>query len=113
VLVFLLGCAMEFWAMSANRFFSTNVRMQTDRGHVVCSTGPYRHIRHPGYAGIILYTLASPVFLGSWWAYLPALAGVVGFILRTALEDRTLQLKLPGYKEYAQKTRYRLLPGVW
>lgn len=113
VLVFLLGCALEYWAVSANRFFSTNVRLQTDRGHVVCSSGPYRYLRHPGYAGIILYSLATPVFLGSWWAFLPAFAGAALFVLRTALEDRTLQLKLPGYKEYAQRVRYRLLPGVW
>jgi len=113
VLVFLLGCALEYWAVSANRFFSTNVRLQTDRGHVVCSTGPYRFVRHPGYAGIILYTLATPIFLGSWWAFLPAFAGTALFVLRTALEDRTLQHKLSGYKEYAQQVRYRLLPGVW
>jgi protein-S-isoprenylcysteine O-methyltransferase Ste14 len=111
--VFVSGCALEIWAMSANRFFSSSVRIQPDRGHVVCSKGPYRWVRHPGYLGMILYTLASPVFLGSLWAMLPALATAGIFVARTWMEDRTLREKLPGYVEYAARTRYRLLPGLW
>jgi protein-S-isoprenylcysteine O-methyltransferase Ste14 len=113
VLLFILGCAVEIWAMRANRFFSTDVRLQFDRGHVVCSDGPYRYVRHPGYVGMILYYGVSPIFLGSLWALIPAL--LIGFLLvvRTGLEDRTLQEKLPGYAQYAQRVRFRLLPGVW
>lgn len=112
-IVFLLGFALTVWAMCVNHFFSTAVRMQFDRGHKVCTTGPYRYIRHPGYLGMITYYLATPIFLGSLWAMIPAIATVLLFIIRTALEDKTLIKKLPGYKEYAMGTRYRLIPRVW
>ena len=103
-----LGGAM--WAMSANPFFSSAVRIQHDRGHRVITTGPYRIVRHPGYTGTMLWFLASPLALGSWWAVLPA---VPLFVRRTALEDKLLREELEGYAEYAQKVRYRLVPGVW
>lgn len=111
-LLFLLGCALEIWAMASNRFFSTAVRLQFERGHQVCDQGPYRVVRHPGYAGMIVYYLASPVFLGSLWALIPAGMIVVLFVIRTGLEDKTLQEKLPGYREYASRVRHRLLPGI-
>jgi protein-S-isoprenylcysteine O-methyltransferase Ste14 len=113
VLIFILGCALEMWAMAANGFFSTAVRIQFDRGHMVCSDGPYRYVRHPGYVGMILYYAATPIFLGSLWALIPA--SIVGILLvaRTWLEDRTLHQKLPGYGEYAAHTPFRLVPGVW
>jgi protein-S-isoprenylcysteine O-methyltransferase Ste14 len=113
IAVILLGYVLSSWALLENRFFSGVVRIQKDRGHQVVSTGPYGFVRHPGYAGALLAYLVTPVLLDSTWAFIPAvlMAGVV--ILRTALEDRTLQEELPGYKDYARKTRYRLLPGIW
>lgn len=102
-----------FWAMKENAYLSDVVRIQDDRGHSVCTTGPYRYVRHPMYVGVILIMLCLPLSLGSLYAFIPASIIVVLFILRTSLEDKTLQEELPGYKEYAQKVRYRLLPGVW
>jgi len=112
VLIF-AGSMLGTWAMIANRFFSSHVRIQTDRGHTVVNSGPYRFMRHPSYAGVLLAWIATPIFFSSTWAAIPAvLAGIV-VVLRTALEDRTLQAKLPGYREYAQIVRYRLVPGIW
>jgi protein-S-isoprenylcysteine O-methyltransferase Ste14 len=104
---------MPLWAMSANAYLSTMVRIQDDRGQQVVTTGPYRYVRHPMYVGTIFFGLCIPLFLGSWWAFIPCGLIVVLFIIRTALEDRTLQEELPGYAEYAQRVRYRLLPGIW
>lgn len=105
--------AVAAWAMIVNAFFSTAVRIQSERGHTVCSSGPYRFVRHPGYVGTILQSLATPVLLGSWWALLPGIAAAALMIIRTALEDRTLQAELPGYVEYTRQVRYRLVPGIW
>lgn len=113
LIVILLGYALGTWALMENRFFSGVVRIQTDRGHHVVTTGPYRFIRHPGYVGVICTYFALPFFLDSLWAFIPALLTLAASILRTALEDKTLQNELPGYKEYAQKTKYRLFPGIW
>lgn len=113
IAVFVLGCALVIWAMIANHFFSTTVRLQFERGHVVCSSGPYRYIRHPGYLGMILYNLATPIFLGSLWAVIPALMIAGLFVARTGLEDRTLLQKLPGYEQYATRTSHRLIPWLW
>jgi protein-S-isoprenylcysteine O-methyltransferase Ste14 len=113
IFIFILGCALVFWAMSANRFFSTDVRFQFERGHIVCSSGPYKYVRHPGYLGMILYILVSPIFLGSLWAMIPALMIVSLFVTRTWLEDKTLLQKLPGYGQYAARIRYHLLPWLW
>ena len=104
---------MLLWAMSANAYLSAMVRIQDDRGQQVITTGPYRYVRHPMYVGAIFFGLCIPLFLGSWWAFVPCGLIVVIFIVRTALEDRTLQEELPGYAEYAQRVRYRLVPGVW
>ncbi len=112
-LMFVVGYAITIWAMLANTFFSATVRIQSERGHHVVSTGPYAFVRHPGYVGAILFQIVTPLMLGSLWAFVPSIAAVVIFVVRTALEDRTLQAELPGYKEYTQQTRYRLLPGVW
>lgn len=101
------------YALLANRFFSGMVRIQTERGHHVVSGGPYRWVRHPGYAGALLAYLATPVFLDSWWAFLPAVLLTATVILRTHLEDKTLREELPGYADYAGRVRYRLLPGIW
>lgn len=108
-----LGYAFSSWAPIENRFFSGTVRIQTERGHHVVSTGPYRFVRHPGYAGGLLGFLFIPLLLDSLWSFIPAVLLGIVMVVRTALEDKTLQEELPGYREYAQKTRYRLFPGVW
>ena len=108
-----LGFAVVVWAMASNAFFSVTVRIQEERGHTVATGGPYRYVRHPGYVGAILFQVATPVLLGSLWALIPAGLSAPAYVVRTALEDRTLREELPGYAEYAQQTRYRLLPGVW
>lgn len=107
------GLELGGWAMIANAYFSTAVRIQSDRGQTVCSSGPYRFVRHPGYVGFILQSLGTPLLLGSWWALLPGLTAVVLMVIRTSFEDRLLQAELTGYPEYAQQVRYRLVPGVW
>jgi protein-S-isoprenylcysteine O-methyltransferase Ste14 len=94
-------------------YFSAIVRIQTDRGHRVITGGPYRIVRHPGYVGAILFTLATPVMLGSAWALLPAAIAAVLYIVRTKKEDDTLQAELPGYLTFTKETRFRLLPGIW
>ncbi len=83
------------------------------RGHTVVSAGPNRVVRHPGYAGVILAWLAAPVFFSSYWVAIPTVMAIALNILRTALEDRALREELPGYSEYAEEVRYRLVPGVW
>jgi protein-S-isoprenylcysteine O-methyltransferase Ste14 len=109
----LLSYLFATWAMAVNPHFELTVRIQSERGHRVVSTGPYRLVRHPGYLAAIVGGLASPMILGSLWAFAPVAAGTLLFILRTALEDRTLREELAGYQEYAARTRRRLLPGIW
>lgn len=113
LLLVIAGWAIGTWAMVTNRFFSAVVRIQTDRGHTVVAGGPYRWVRHPAYAGGVIANLAVPLMLGSAWALIPGVLTAGLTVLRTRLEDRTLQAELPGYADYAQRTRYRLLPGVW
>ena len=108
-----LGYGFSSWALVENRFFSGTVRIQTERGHHVITTGPYRIVRHPGYAGGLLGYIFIPLLLNSLWAFIPAVLLAIVMIIRTALEDKTLQAELPGYKEFVQKTKYRLLPGIW
>jgi protein-S-isoprenylcysteine O-methyltransferase Ste14 len=107
-----LGFALLAWSMIANRYFAPIVQIREGE-HRVASSGPYRYVRHPGYVSVILTFLAMPIALGTWAAFVPALVGIVLYVVRTALEDRTLQAELPGYAEFAQRTKYRLLPGVW
>jgi len=109
----LAGYALGSLALMENRFFSGMVRIQTERGHHVVSSGPYGWIRHPGYAGALMTYLATPFFLDSRWAILPAMLITIVLIVRTSLEDKTLQNELEGYRAYAERVRYRLLPGVW
>lgn len=111
--VFALGFALIIGSMVANAHFATVVRVQANRGQTVCDTGPYRYVRHPGYVGALLHSLGVPLILGSWWALIPGGLAALFMIARTALEDRTLQAELPGYVEFAHKTRYRLIPGLW
>jgi len=113
VILFAAGSWLVVRAMAANNYFSSVVRIQRERGHTVASGGPYQYIRHPGYIGMIGFTLATPLILGSYTAFLPAVATVAVTILRTVLEDRTLQRELDGYSDYTRRVRYRLLPGLW
>ena len=101
------------WAMVSNAFFVATVRIQTDRQHAVVSSGPYRFVRHPGYLGTLMLHLGVPFMLNSLWAIIPAFMLTLVLVLRTALEDKMLHAELPGYKEYAGRARFRLLPGVW
>lgn len=108
-----LGYGLFFWALVSNKFFSRFVRIQIERDHRVVSSGPYQYVRHPGYSGMILTLLGTPLLLGSWWAVIPAILSAAAFVVRTSLEDHTLQEELEGYCDYADSVRYRLLPGVW
>jgi protein-S-isoprenylcysteine O-methyltransferase Ste14 len=112
-MVCVLSYALVAWAMTSNPFFSQIVRIQTDRGQAVSKQGPYRTVRHPAYAGMIVFEPAMSILLDSWWALIPAGLCSILIIVRTALEDRTLLAELAGYGNYARQVRYRLLPGVW
>ena len=111
--VILAGYSLASYALIENRFFSALVRIQTDRGHRVVSSGPYRWLRHPGYAGALMSFWATPSWLDSWWAFIPAALVTAVLVIRTRLEDETLRNELDGYDDYARRVRYRLLPGVW
>jgi protein-S-isoprenylcysteine O-methyltransferase Ste14 len=111
--VSMLANAMVVWATASNAFFSQIVRVQSERGHAVATAGPYRLVRHPAYVGSILFELAVPVLLTSWWALVPGVLNAVLFVVRTTLEDRTLHAELDGYAEYAARVRHRLVPGIW
>lgn len=111
--LFVASSALVTWSMLANPFFSSVVRIQRDRGQAVISRGPYRFVRHPGYLGIILANLATPVLLDAPWTFIPIGVVVALVLLRTALEDRTLRAELPGYADYARETRARVFPGLW
>ncbi len=113
LILFALAIALLAWAMAVNRFAESTVRIQTERGHTVVTTGPYRFVRHPMYVAGILMFAATPLILGSMWALLLAICLALVVVARTALEDRTLRRELPGYEAYTTRTRYRLLPGVW
>ncbi len=113
MVLYLAGFAWGTWALLENRFFSGMVRLQTDRGHQVVSGGPYRFMRHPGYAGALVPYLSIPIFLDSVWAFLPAALLTVVLFIRTRLEDNFLKAELQGYQDYARQVHYRLIPGIW
>ncbi|SEF61366.1 methyltransferase family protein [Vibrio hangzhouensis] len=108
-----IGYTFAAWALAENRFFSSVVRIQTERGHVVCDSGPYRFVRHPGYAGNILALFGIVLALSSVWALIPAALASIISVIRTVLEDQTLHEELPGYRDYARRVRYRLIPGIY
>jgi protein-S-isoprenylcysteine O-methyltransferase Ste14 len=109
----LLGQAVFAVAKRENEFFSSTVRIQTERGHHVCDTGLYRFVRHPGYLGMLMSLLAFPLVTNSYWALVPTLAGAAILLIRTAREDRFLIRELPGYDAYVTRTRWRLFPGIF
>jgi protein-S-isoprenylcysteine O-methyltransferase Ste14 len=113
LVVFATGLAFFVWAMHVNRFFSSVVRIQRERGHHLVSSGPYHWVRHPGYAGAIAAIVASGIALCSWLATAVGALGVALVLWRVIVEDRTLQAELPGYPEYALRVRWRLIPGIW
>jgi protein-S-isoprenylcysteine O-methyltransferase Ste14 len=113
-LVFIfLGSMLFTWSMVSNKFFTTLVRLQTDRQHTVVTDGPYKYIRHPGYVGYIIFTLATPIALGAFWGLVFSGIIVILLIVRTALEDSTLKKELPGYAEYTENVKYKLIPFLW
>lgn len=111
--LFVLGAVLITWAMIVNRYFESTVRIQEDRYHEVVSTGPYIFVRHPGYLSGILWMSSIPLILGSLYTLLPVMIYSAMMVLRTHLEDRTLRDELPGYSEYADRVKYRLIPWVW
>ncbi|MCP4333229.1 MAG: isoprenylcysteine carboxylmethyltransferase family protein [Gammaproteobacteria bacterium] len=111
--VLIPGTVLYAWSMGVNPFFEKTVRIQTERSHRVIDTGPYAFVRHPGYLGFFGWCLSAPLLLGSWWALVPALLSILGLVIRTALEDRTLREELAGYHAYTNRVRYRLIPGLW
>ena len=112
-ILWIAGYVLLLWAMVVNIHFEVTVRIQEERGHKVCMTGPYQYVRHPGYVGMILMDIGPPLILGSLWMFVPVCALVILMVIRTAWEDRILRCELPGYTEYAGKVNHRLFPGVW
>lgn len=108
-----LGYVLGTWAMVTNAFFSSVVRIQDDRDQSVITGGPYRIVRHPAYAGGVISSIAMPLMLGSFWALIPAGIALIFLVIRTKNEDKMLMEELPGYADFAQETRYRLVPGIW
>lgn len=113
IILYCLGQFIGLWAKMANRFFSSVVRIQHDRNQTVCTAGPYRFVRHPGYLGGVIFTLGTPLMLGSFWGLLPAFITLLSLGVRTYLEDTTLKRELSGYVLYTTKVKYRLIPFLW
>ena len=111
--LFSFGFVLSAWAEAVNKFAEPGVRIQTERGHKVVDTGPYAIVRHPKYLSAFFLFFGTALALGSFWALIPAVFVALTIIVRTAFEDRTLQNELEGYKAYASRIRYRLIPGVW
>lgn len=113
IFLYCLGQAILLWAKRTNRFFSSVVRIQHDRNQTVCTNGPYRIVRHPGYLGGLIFTIGTPLLLGSYWGLLPAILSLLILVWRTSLEDVTLRKELPGYTLYTTQVKYRLIPLLW
>jgi len=113
ILMFVFAIPLAFWAMAVNKFFEWTARIQDDRQQYVCTSGPYKIMRHPGYAGLIGSILAYPFILGSWWGFMLNGMLTIIIVIRTAKEDRMLQNEMPSYREYARQVKYRLIPLVW
>ena len=113
VVLILSGEVIFLLAQNQNKFFSSLMRIQTDRGHSVCDTGIYKIIRHPAYFGNIITAIGIPLILGSLWGFMPSVLSIFLTVIRTSLEDKTLINELDGYSDYTSRTRYRLLPYIW
>ncbi|MGD0036809.1 MAG: isoprenylcysteine carboxylmethyltransferase family protein [Bacteroidota bacterium] len=113
IILMFIGQLIFLIAKRTNRFFSSVVRIQNDRGHTVCETGLYRFVRHPGYLGMIISWVGFPLLIGSLWSIIPIVFAIILLLVRTRLEDRTLIKELTGYSQYIQKTRYKLVPWIW
>jgi protein-S-isoprenylcysteine O-methyltransferase Ste14 len=113
LVVFVTGFFIFSWSMRVNRFFSTMVQIQDNRNHSVVTIGPYKIVRHPGYVGYILISLATPLILGTIWGLIFSIITTILFIIRTVLEDQCLSHELPGYSEYAKEVRFRIIPGIF
>ncbi|NMO08225.1 methyltransferase family protein [Methanobacterium subterraneum] len=113
ILGFITGQIIFLRAKQVNSYFSSVVRIQTDRGQTVCKDGPYRRVRHPGYLGSLIYSVATPLILGSFWGLIPVMISLALLIIRTQMEDKTLQNELEGYTEYTREVKYKILPGIW
>jgi protein-S-isoprenylcysteine O-methyltransferase Ste14 len=113
IILTILGQLLFLVAQKQNKFFSSTVRIQTDRGHIVCETGLYKIVRHPAYMGSIIQSLGFPLLFGSLWSIIPIGLLIILLITRTNLEDKTLRNELKGYLEYSDKTRYKIIPYVW
>ena len=113
MILYVIGQLIVLWAKKTNKYFSSVVRIQKDRGKKVCKDGPYSYIRHPGYFGGIIYTIATPLLLSSFWGFVINLFVIIPIIIRTYLEDNTLQKELDGYLEYTKEVKYRLIPRIW
>jgi protein-S-isoprenylcysteine O-methyltransferase Ste14 len=113
ILLTILGQILFFVAQKQNKFFSSVVRIQTDRGHTICDTGLYSLVRHPAYLSQIISNIGFPLLFGSLWSIIPSLIAIALLILRTYLEDITLKNELEGYIEYSNKIRYKFIPGIW
>ena len=113
IILTIIGQLLFLIAQKQNKFFSSTVRIQTDREHVVCETGLYKIVRHPAYLGSIIQSLGFPLLFGSLWSIIPVCLSIILLITRTNLEDKTLKNELKGYLEYANKTRYKIFPYVW
>ena len=113
IILTVVGQLLFLIAQKQNKFFSSTMRIQTDRGHTVCETGLYKVIRHPAYLGSIIQALGFPILLGSFWSIIPISISIILLLIRTYLEDRTLIAELNGYLDYTLKTPYRIIPLVW
>ena len=108
-----IGQLLFLMAQKQNKFFSSTVRIQTDREHFVCETGLYKIVRHPAYLGSIVQSIGFPLIFGSLWSIIPAIILITLMIIRTNLEDKTLKAELKGYLEYSNKTLFMIIPLVW
>ncbi|MEA2830204.1 MAG: hypothetical protein QOF22_952 [Bradyrhizobium sp.] len=109
----LVSTGFVMWVMRENSFASPVVKLQTERGHRVVSSGPYAFVRHPMYSGSVLFFVGAPLLLGSWWGVAMSPLFTVLFTIRAKIEERALIAGLPGYADYTKRVRFRLLPGLW
>ena len=113
IIIYSIGQIVVLWAKKTNKFFSSVVRIQSERKQTVCANGPYRYVRHPGYVGGLIFTIGIPLMLGSFWGLIPVIIIIFLVVWRTNMEDKTLKNELPGYIDYAQRVKYRLIPYIW